>query len=159
MSTYRPNTSFQTGIPFPEDACVVLVRTRWNASIVDELEAGCHKVLSEAGINCKVINVPGAFEIPFAIRIHASKSSTKPMAYIALGCVLRGDTPHFDFVCKGVTDGIVHLNQTLPMPVIFGILTVDNEQQASDRIGGMHGHKGEEAAHTALEMIQLIHSF
>jgi 6,7-dimethyl-8-ribityllumazine synthase len=159
MSTFRPNTSFQTGIPFPEDACVVLVRTRWNAAIVDVLEAGSRKVLSEVGLHCIVINVPGAFEIPFAIRMHASKASTKPLAYIALGCVLRGDTPHFDYVCKGVTDGIVQLNQTLPVPVIFGILTVDNEQQATDRIGGKHGHKGEEAAHTALEMIHLIQSF
>jgi 6,7-dimethyl-8-ribityllumazine synthase len=159
MSTFRPDTSSLTGIPFPEDACVALVRTRWNANIVDALEAGCRKVFAESGLKCIVMQVPGAFEIPFAIRMHASKASTKPLAYIALGCVLRGDTPHFDYVCKAVTDGIVQLNQTLPMPVVYGILTVDNEQQATDRIGGKHGHKGEEAAHTALEMIHLIQSF
>jgi 6,7-dimethyl-8-ribityllumazine synthase len=159
MSVYRPTTSLHTGIPFPEDACVVLVRTRWNAELVDALEAGSTKVLTDAGLNCIVINVPGAFEIPFAIRMHAAKATSKPLAYIALGCVLRGDTPHFDYVCKGVTDGIVQLNQTLPMPVVFGILTVDNEQQATERIGGKHGHKGEEAAHTALEMIHLLQSF
>jgi 6,7-dimethyl-8-ribityllumazine synthase len=73
--------------------------------------------------------------------------------------VLRGDTPHFDYVCQGVTNGITQLNLSLPVPVIFGVLTVDNDQQARDRIGGKHGHKGEEAAITALKMISLTHSF
>jgi 6,7-dimethyl-8-ribityllumazine synthase len=72
--------------------------------------------------------------------------------------VLRGDTPHFDYVCKGVTDGVMHLNLSLPVPVIFGILTVDNQQQADERIGGKHGHKGEEAAITALKMISFVDS-
>jgi 6,7-dimethyl-8-ribityllumazine synthase len=71
--------------------------------------------------------------------------------------VLRGDTPHFDYVCRAVTDNIADLNLSLPVPVIFGVLTVDNRQQAEDRIGGSHGHKGEEAASTALQMISLIH--
>ena len=79
--------------------------------------------------------------------------------FIALGCILRGDTPHFDYVCKAVTDGIVHLNVTLPVPTIYGILTVDNHQQIEDRLGGKHGHKGMEAAVTALKMIALINSF
>ena len=69
--------------------------------------------------------------------------------------MIRGETPHFDYVCKAVTEGILQLNLQLPVPVIFGILTVDNEQQALDRLGGAHGHKGEEAAITALKMIAL----
>jgi 6,7-dimethyl-8-ribityllumazine synthase len=76
-----------------------------------------------------------------------------------LGCVLRGDTPHFDYVCKAVTDGVVQLNLMLPVPTIFGVLTVDKQQQADERIGGVHGHKGEEAAMTALKMIQVMHTF
>jgi 6,7-dimethyl-8-ribityllumazine synthase len=72
-----------------------------------------------------------------------------------LGCVIRGDTPHFDYVCKAVTDGVVQLNLLLPVPTIFGVLTVDNELQATERIGGKHGHKGEEAAVTAIKMINL----
>ena len=77
----------------------------------------------------------------------------KPDAFIALGCVIRGGTPHFDYVCKAVTDGVVQLNLLLPVPTIFGVLTVDNELQARERIGGKHGHKGEEAAVTAIKMI------
>jgi 6,7-dimethyl-8-ribityllumazine synthase len=103
------------------------------------------------------ITVPGAFEIPFAIkRFWDSRGKKKrPDAFIALGCVIRGDTPHFDYICKAVTDGVVQLNLSLPVPVIFGVLTVDNEEQAKERIGGKHGHKGEEAAITALKMLKI----
>jgi 6,7-dimethyl-8-ribityllumazine synthase len=145
-----------------KDACVVIVRTEWNAAIVDELEKGCLAKLQEAEVkNVCVINVPGAFEIPFAIKKYWESfkyRDDRPQAFIALGCVLRGDTPHFDYVCKGVTDGVMHLNLSLPVPVIFGILTVDNQQQADERIGGKHGHKGEEAAITALKMISFVDS-
>ena len=72
--------------------------------------------------------------------------------------MLRGDTPHFDYVCKAVTDGVVQLNLMLPVPTIFGVFTVDNQQQADERIGGKHGHKGEEAAITALKMISFVQS-
>jgi 6,7-dimethyl-8-ribityllumazine synthase len=152
-----------TGILNGQDACVVIVRTEWNAAIVDALESGCRAALERAGVTAwKVFNVPGAFEIPFAIKayweLHKYKDD-RPKAFIALGCVLRGDTPHFDYVCKAVTDGVVQLNLSLPVPTIFGVLTVDNQQQADERIGGKHGHKGEEAAITALKMIALLTSF
>ena len=145
------------------NASVVIVRTEWNAAIVGELEKGCVAALEKAGVKAwKVINVPGAFEIPFAIRsywdAHKYKDD-KPQAFIALGCVLRGDTPHFEYVCNAVTDGILQLNLTLPIPTIFGVLTVNDQQQAEERIGGKHGHKGTEAAVTALKMISLVHSF
>jgi len=110
--------------------------------------------------NIKIINVPGAFEIPFGIRSFWDNTKLeKPQAFIALGCVMRGDTPHFDYICKAVTDGILQLNLSLPVPTIFGVLTVDDKQQADERTGGEHGHKGEEAAITALKMIALQHSF
>jgi 6,7-dimethyl-8-ribityllumazine synthase len=83
----------------------------------------------------------------------------RPGAFIALGAVIRGDTPHFDYVCKAVTDGVTQLNLQLPVPSVFGVLTVDNEQQALERIGGKHGHKGEEAGITALKMVSLLRSF
>jgi 6,7-dimethyl-8-ribityllumazine synthase len=150
------------GILF-KDACIVIVRTEWNARILDKLEEGCSKILEQNGISkIKVLTVPGAFEIPFGIKSYweATKYMDKrPHAFIALGCVLRGDTPHFDYVCKGVTEGILQLNLTLPVPTIFGILTVDNQQQADDRVGGKHGNKGEEAALTALKMIGLMQTF
>lgn len=149
-----------TGILNSQEACVVMVRTEWNENIVNALEDGCRKKLVEYGVkNIKVINVPGAFEIPFIIKNYWEKNKkskkNKPDAFIALGCVLRGDTPHFDYVCKAVTDGVVQLNLTLPVPTIFGVLTVDNQRQADERIGGKHGHKGEEAAITALKMINM----
>ncbi|MDR3713766.1 MAG: 6,7-dimethyl-8-ribityllumazine synthase [Puia sp.] len=152
-----------TGILNTQDACVVIVRTEWNAPVVDALEKGCLETLAAAGISgSKVITVPGAFEIPFGIRSYWDRhkyKDDKPLAFIALGCVLRGDTPHFEYVCRAVTDGILQLNLSLPIPTIFGVLTVDNQQQADERIGGKHGHKGSEAAITALKMIELVMSF
>lgn len=151
-----------TGI-LPKDACIVLVKTEWNAAVVDELEAGAIRVLAANGISrFSTITVPGAVEIPFGIKSYWEAKKywdDRPHAFIALGCVVRGDTPHFDYVCKAVTDGVVQLNLHLPVPVIFGVLTVNNDEQARERIGGKHGHKGEEAAITALKMISLQRSF
>ena len=144
-----------TGI-LNKDACIVLVKTEWNAAIVDQLERGCIAMLEKYIVKkIVIITVPGAFEIPFAIKSYWENSNKKkkPDAFIALGCIIKGDTPHFDYVCKAVTDGVVQLNLSLPVPTIFGVLTVDNEQQANERIGGKHGHKGEEAAMTALKML------
>lgn len=149
-----------TGI-LKKDACIVLVKTEWNASIVDQLERGCIAELEMFGLKkIIVITVPGAFEIPFAIQhyFNTATKKNKADAFIALGCVIKGDTPHFDYVCKAITDGVVQLNLSLPVPTIFGVLTVTNEEQAIERIGGKHGHKGEEAAITAIKMITLTNS-
>ena len=162
MSANSDNLLNITGIQLPKGACVVIVRTEWNAATLDKLEAGCKKVLDENNIAYKVITVPGAFEIAFAVKnyweAHKYKDD-KPCAFITLGMVLRGDTPHFDYVCQAVTNGVTQLNLLLPVPTIFGILTVDDQHQADERVGGKHGHKGEEAAITALKMIALKHQF
>ncbi len=144
-----------------KDACIIIVRTEWNAPVVDKLEEGCLWVLRKYELNnYRVITVPGAFEIPFAIKSYWDNCKLeKPHAFIALGCVLRGDTPHFEYVCRAVTDGIVQLNLSLPVPTIFGVLTVDSDDQASSRTGGEHGNKGEEAAITAIKMVALQKSF
>ncbi|HXD76500.1 MAG TPA: 6,7-dimethyl-8-ribityllumazine synthase [Puia sp.] len=145
-------------IPHLTGAVVVVVRTEWNDRVVSELERGCVEVLQKAGVPFRVVTVPGAFEIPYAVRAYWNAHKYKddrPRAFIALGCVLRGDTPHFEYVCRAVTDGVLHLNMTLPLPTIFGVLTVDAQAQADERIGGKHGHKGQEAAVTALKMISL----
>jgi 6,7-dimethyl-8-ribityllumazine synthase len=142
------------GIYNLKDALVVLVKTEWNAAIVDELEAGCKKILQQHGLRTKTIVVPGAVEIPFAIQQCRAQTQV-PAAFIALGAVVRGGTPHFEYVCQSVTQGLTQLNLSLPVPVIFGVLTVDSIEQAKERIGGLHGHKGEEAAITAIKMIQL----
>lgn len=152
----------QSGILDKQDACIVLVKTEWNAAIVDELEKGCIRVLEQYHTKKIItITVPGAVEIPFAIKSYWENVQEKkrPDTFIALACVIRGGTPHFDYVCQSITEGITALNVTLPVPVIFGVLTVDNQIQAEERLGGAHGHKGEEAAITALKMISLKNSF
>lgn len=147
-----------TGI-LPQDAFIVIICTDWNEEIVNKLLKGCESTLHKHEMtNYKVVKVPGAFEIPFAIKSfweNYSNKFEKPQVFIALGCVLRGDTPHFDYVCRAVTDGILQLNLTLPVPTIFGVLTVDNEEQAAARTGGDKGNKGEEAALSALKMIEM----
>jgi 6,7-dimethyl-8-ribityllumazine synthase len=149
----------KTATPKLKNASIVVVRTEWNATIVDELFAGCKKILEANKIDFLDFRVPGAFEIPFAIKYYWEQSGEKkPAAFIALGCVIKGDTPHFEWVCKAVTDGIAALNLQLPVPVIFGVLTVDHVDQARDRVGGIHGHKGEEAAEAALKMISFSRS-
>ena len=162
MSEYKISNS-NTGILQPQNACVVIVKTEWNKHIIDHLEKGARFILEQHQIgHIHIITVPGAFEIPFAIRCYWETHQQKknmPDAFITLGAVIQGDTPHFDYVCKAVTDGVVQLNLQLPIPTIFGVLTVNNEQQAAERIGGKHGHKGEEAALTAIKMIALKQSF
>ena len=156
MSVSTQNLYSTAGIRIPTDACVVIVRTEWNKETVDELENGCKKILTENKVQHYTVMVPGAIELPFAIKAYwdAHKyKDDKPCVFIALGCVLRGGTPHFDYVCKAVTEGILQLNLSLPVPTIFGVLTVDNQQQIDERLGGTHGHKGEETAVTALKMI------
>ncbi|MBV9961642.1 MAG: 6,7-dimethyl-8-ribityllumazine synthase [Parafilimonas sp.] len=149
------NKTLHKGIPQIKDAFVIIVKTEWNKHIVDELEKGAINTLKQQNIPCKTLIVPGAVEIPFAVKAYAENSKQKADAFIAFGCVIKGDTPHFDYVCKAVTDGIVSLNMILNTPTIFGVLTVNDEQQALERIGGAHGHKGEEAAVTAIKMIAL----
>lgn len=158
MSNQNDLNNINTGI-LPKDACIVIIHTQWNSVTVNKLLDGCVSTLHKHGMtNLKIVEVPGAFEIPYSIKFFWESYHNKferPQVFIALGCVLRGDTPHFDYVCKAVTDGISHLNLALPVPSIFGVLTVDNQQQADDRTGGIHGNKGEEAALSALKMMEL----
>ena len=151
----KGNTNVNKGIPKIKDAFVLIVKTEWNAAIVNKLEAGAKKILKAAGIQFKTITVPGAFEIPFTIQHHYTYCQQLPDAYIALGTIIKGDTPHFDYVCKAITDGVLQLNLSLEVPVIFGVLTVNTEEQAKERVGGKHGHKGAEAAITAIKMINI----
>lgn len=151
----KGNTTLLKGTLSTNGAFVVLIKTEWNAHIVNKLEAGAKKILKENNASFKTITVPGAFEISFAIKAYHNSTQKKADAFIALGTVIKGDTPHFDYVCKAITDGVLSLNLMLDTPVIFGVLTVDDEQQAIERIGGTHGHKGEEAAITAIKMIEL----
>lgn len=159
MAITSDNLFSTSGIQLPTDACVVIVHTSWNEITINKLKDGAIKVLNEHNVAFETIEVPGAVEIPFAIKKYWETHSKKPHAFIAIGCVLRGGTPHFEYVSKAVTDGIVQLNLLLPVPTIFGVLTVDTQEQADERTGGIHGDKGAEAAVTAIKMIALSHSF
>ncbi|MFT4155587.1 6,7-dimethyl-8-ribityllumazine synthase [Parafilimonas sp.] len=151
----KGNKTLHKGIPKLKDAFIIIVKTAWNSHIADKLEEGATTLLHQQNIECKTLIVPGAVEIPFAIKAYTESRLQKADAFIALGAIIRGDTPHFDYVCKSVTDGILSLNMILDVPSIFGVLTVNDEQQALERIGGIHGNKGEEAAITAIKMIAL----
>lgn len=159
MSVVSSQLTDLTGIRIPPGACVVLVRTEWNPDIVDKLEEGAIKILEEKGIHHQTIRVPGAVELGFAIKNFYDRNEAvikeKPFAFIALGCVIRGATPHFEYVCNSAMQSVTQLNLSLPVPVIFGVLTVNHHMEATDRIGGREGHKGEEAAITAIKMMSL----
>ncbi len=142
-----------SGLSGLADAKVAIVFTEWNDKIVAEQIAGAERVLQQHNATLVYKEaVPGSFELPFACKQVGEHTIAE--AIIAFGAVIRGGTPHFEYVCKAVTEGITQLNVTLNTPVIFGVLTLDTEEQAWERLGGPHGHKGEEAAVTALKMIQ-----
>ena len=133
-----------------------VVVSEWNGEVTTPLLDGAIRVLTRAGCdigNITVKRVPGAFELPLGVQFFAEYTDVD--AVIALGCVIRGETPHFDYVCQGATQGISQLAISWNMPVAFGLLTTDNLQQALDRAGGRLGNKGEEAAATAIRMAAL----
>ena len=138
----------------PPDTRIGVAASRFNQKIVDELLAGCLRRLSELGVTqdrIEVFRVPGAFELPFAAKTLAA--TRRFQAIICLGAVVRGDTPHFEYVAGQCAQGIQAVSLFENLPVIFGVLTTNDEQQAWDRCGGKHGHGGRQSAEAALEMI------
>jgi 6,7-dimethyl-8-ribityllumazine synthase len=134
-----------------------VVTARFNPEITTLLEAGALKVLKASGISDKNIfrvSVPGAVEIPLAVKALFKKK--KVSGVIALGAVIRGETSHYDYVCQSVERGCSTISLKYNKPVSFGVLTTENEEQAKARVGGIHGHKGEEAALVVLEMCDLL---
>ena len=137
---------------------VAIAISKWNKEITEALFDGAFSVLVTAGVKKENIfrfDVPGAFELPQAAN---SSLALKPDAVICLGCVIQGETRHFDFICNAVSYGAMEVGLRSGRPVIFGVLTTDNFQQANERAGGKLGNKGEEAAIAALEMIDLNRS-
>lgn len=130
---------------------VAIVASEYNSVIMDRLVEGAKLALNDQQVN--LIRVPGAFEIPLAVKRAAL--STKYDAIVALGCVIRGETPHFEYISRAVSGGLQHVQLETGIPVGFGLLTVDTVQQAMDRSGDA-GNKGSEAAITALEMIHVL---
>lgn len=137
-------------------ARVGIVAARFNDGVVSRLLEGALETLSRYGFDREeilVVRVPGAFELPLAARWVAGRGDRD--AVIALGAVIRGDTPHFDYVCAEAARGIQAASVETGIPVIFGVLTCDDPAQADARAGGEHGNKGSEAALAALEMVSL----
>ncbi len=133
---------------------VGIVYAEWNSDITYALRDGAIDTLVKNGVeteNIDTVQVPGSFELIFG----ASQmvKSGKYDAVIAIGCVIRGDTPHFDYICEGVTAGLSKLNVEYDVPVIFGLITTNNHLQAQERSGGRLGNKGDECAVTALQMM------
>ena len=141
--------------------CYAIVVADWNPQITHALLQGAIDCLQDNGVlksNINVVHVPGTFELTYAAKkfSYDNLSNETYAAIITLGCVVQGDTPHFDYVCQGVTHGIASLNTVKDgCPVIFGVLTTSTMQQAIDRAGGIHGNKGVEAAITAIKMANI----
>ncbi len=162
MSSVNKNLSVTEGseIPNAKDFKFGVVYSEWNYEVTNALKEGAIKTLLANGAkqeNILIKTVPGSFELTLGAQYLAE--FTEVDAIICLGCVIQGETRHFDFICDAVAKGITDLNIKYNQPFIFGVLTPDNQQQALDRAGGKHGNKGDEAAITAIKMLSLRDSF
>lgn len=149
LSTYDKNQ-----LPSAKPYSFGIVFSEWNGEITQALKQGALTTLYDLGAeveNIEVLAVPGSFELVYGARKMAKNFD----AIIAIGCVIRGETPHFDYVCRGVTQGISTLNATQDTPIVFCVLTDDTIAQSRDRAGGRHGNKGVEAAIVALKMAEI----
>ena len=157
MSSADKNLSSYSGeIPDMSSMTIGIVVAEWNEEITEALYEGAIELLLKHGVlksNIIRNNVPGTFELSLGAQWLAMKKNVD--AIICLGCVIQGETRHFDFICQAVALGITEVNLKYNKPVIFGVLTTDTKDQAFDRAGGKHGNKGDEAAITALKMLAL----
>lgn len=130
-----------------------MVTADWNSDVTYKMRDGARKTLTDAGVkeeNIHTIEVPGSFELIAGARLMATRENLD--AVICIGCVIKGETPHFEVINHAVATGIAELNVISGLPFIFGVLTTDDQEQALERAGGKHGNKGSEAAFTALKM-------
>jgi 6,7-dimethyl-8-ribityllumazine synthase len=151
LSSYDPET-----VPDAGKMRFGIVVSDWNNDITYSLLKGAQKTLRKHGVQAKDIivrHVPGSFELTLGAQFLAEYDDLD--AVICLGCVIRGETPHFNYICQSVTQGITQLNLDYNIPFIFGVLTTENHQQAVERAGGKYGNKGDEAAVTAIKMAAL----
>ncbi len=131
--------------------------SEWNEEITESLYAGAYETLLNNGVDRSNIirqDVPGSYELSLGAQLMAQRSDID--AVICLGCVIQGETKHFDFICSAVAHGLTEVSLKYNKPVIFGVLTPNSQQQALDRAGGKHGNKGDEAAITAIKMLGLL---
>ena len=150
LSSYDPTT-----VPSGKGYKIGIVVSEWNEEVTGALLEGAYNTLLRHDVevdDIMVKTVPGSFELVYAAA--SMMDYTDVDAIIAIGCVIRGDTPHFDYICQGTTQGLTELNGRAEVPVIYGLLTCNTMQQALDRCGGALGNKGDECAITALKMIR-----
>lgn len=162
MASELKNLSeFEGGkIPSAEYMKFGIVTAEWNMEITSALQQGAYNTLLKHGAKEEnILNkwVPGSFELTLGAQYFAEFSNVD--AVICIGCVIQGDTKHFDFICDAVAKGVTDLNIKYNMPVIFGVLTPNTYEQAKERAGGKHGNKGDEAAVTAIKMVDLKTNF
>ena len=158
MSTKLKNLSVTSLEPSKQfkKLTIAIVVAEWNPEVTNALFEGAFTHLTSMGVkekNILIHYVPGSFELPLGAQYLAANKNVD--AVITLGCVVQGETKHFDFICDAVANGITQVGIKHAKPVIFGVLTTNDQQQAIDRAGGKHGNKGDEAAITALKMIAL----
>ena len=158
MSTILNTAGTQLAMPSPRPGfrCAIIV-ARWNPEVTEALLQGAMQAFRSVGLgpnSIEVVRVPGTVELVYAAA--RAQANGKFNAVITIGCVIRGDTPHFDYVCQMAAQGMATLNAQGAVPVIFGVLTVENLQQALDRAGGKLGNKGAEAAAAAIDMANLV---
>jgi len=158
MASQLKNLSDFSGTTIPSGAGFRfgIVAAEWNSEITHALYTGAYESLLKHGVTETDIftyNVPGSFELTSGADLLLK--NLKLDAVICLGCVIQGETRHFDFICNAVANGISNVSIKYNKPVIFGVLTTDNQQQAIDRAGGKHGNKGDEAAVTAIKMADM----
>jgi len=158
MATALKNLSSYNAEDMPDasNVAIGIVVSEWNSEVTGPLLDGALNTLVKHGVNPENIwveNVPGTFELPLGAKYFAEDGDVD--AVICIGCVIQGETPHFDFVCDAAANGIMRVGLDYGIPVIFGVLTTLTQEQALDRAGGKHGNKGIEAAVTALRMIRL----
>jgi 6,7-dimethyl-8-ribityllumazine synthase len=158
MVRKRKNLSITPGsVASGRGRTFVIIVSRWNEAITASLLDGAQQTLLQQGCaqrNIEVLYVPGSFELPAAAALAAVRR--RPDAILCLGCVIQGETRHFEFISQAVAQGLTDVSVQHQLPVIFGVLTTDTYRQAQDRAGGRHGNKGVEAALTALQMAELF---
>lgn len=159
MATHFKNLSdfSHVEIPSAKPFRLGIVTAQWNAEVTHALCQGAYGVLKEYGAldqHIISIQVPGAYELTTAANVLLESGQVD--AVISLGCVIQGETRHFDYICQAVSQGLSNVSIKHNKPVIFGVLTTDNLQQALDRSGGQHGNKGQEAAVAAIQMAYLV---
>jgi 6,7-dimethyl-8-ribityllumazine synthase len=156
-STLKNLSDFSTAnLPDVSKKRFAIVVAEWNTDVTGALYTGAYDTLLKYGVqesNIISVQVPGSFELSLGAQKMAEKSDID--AVICLGCVIQGETRHFDFICQAVADGITNVSLKFNKPVIFGVLTPNTQEQAMDRAGGKHGNKGDEAAITAIKMLAI----